>query len=178
MTNENQSIVTWKNRMVHDLVTDKILPFEDYCISKKLFVRKGNAWHIDHEQEVEFKGQKLNARWLNKNEVVQETVRRRSTRVSSPKQNEEIDYVEFYKNILSGIRKDYSRLFQEGFTQAILYLQGEKNLQIISVRGNAGDKYFKQIDAYPKIKMVPEDQIENFKIAANEVFADCQLTIG
>lgn len=54
----------WKRRLVHDLMTDQILTFEEYCLSKKLLVRQGNAWHINHEQEVEFKGQKLNARWV------------------------------------------------------------------------------------------------------------------
>lgn len=173
---ENIKVVTWKNRMVHDLMTDTVLPFEEYCISKKLLVRKGNAWHIDNEKEVKFKGQTLRAVWVNKDEIVQDV--RRTRRSSTPKQPKEIDYVEFYKNLLLEVRKDYKRLFQEGFTQSIVYLKGEKNLQIISTRGNAGDKYFKQLDAYPKIKLVPEDQMENFTTAMNEVFADCQLTIG
>lgn len=53
----------WKTQLVHDLVTDNILPCEEYLKSKNAIVKKGNTWHIDHEIEVEFKGQKLNARW-------------------------------------------------------------------------------------------------------------------
>lgn len=169
-------VVTWKNRMVHDLVTDTILPFEEYCINKELLVKKGNAWHIDNEKEVKHKNQILRAVWVNKNEIVQDTPRRKSSTTS--KQPKEIDYVEYYRNVLLDIRKDYKRLFQEGFTQSVIYLKGEKNLQIISTRGNAGEKYFKLFDAYPKIKIVPEEQMENFTIAMKEVFADCQLTIG
>ena len=53
----------WKTQLVHDLVTGNILPCEEYLKSKNAIVKKGNTWHIDHETEVEFKGQKLNARW-------------------------------------------------------------------------------------------------------------------
>lgn len=53
----------WKTQLVHDLVTDQILPCDEYLKSKNAVVKKGNTWHIDNEVEVDFKGQKLNARW-------------------------------------------------------------------------------------------------------------------
>lgn len=53
----------WKTQLVHDLVTDQILPCDEYLKSKNAAVKKGNTWHIDNEVEVEFRGQKLNARW-------------------------------------------------------------------------------------------------------------------
>lgn len=54
---------SWKTRLVHDLVTDKVLPFDEYCMSKQLFIKKGNAWHIDNEKEVKHKNQTLRAVW-------------------------------------------------------------------------------------------------------------------
>lgn len=53
----------WKTQLVHDLVTDQILSCDEYLKSKNAAVKKGNTWHIDNEVEVDFKGQKLNARW-------------------------------------------------------------------------------------------------------------------
>lgn len=54
---------TWKTRLVHDLVTDKVLPFDEYCMSKQLFIKKSNAYHIDKKVEVKHKKQILKAIW-------------------------------------------------------------------------------------------------------------------
>lgn len=54
---------SWKTRLVHDLVTDKVLPFDEYCMSKQLFIKKGNAYHIDNKVEVKHKKQILKAIW-------------------------------------------------------------------------------------------------------------------
>ena len=54
---------TWRTRLVHDLVTGKVLPFDEYCISKQLFIKKGNAYHIDNKVEVKHKKQILKAVW-------------------------------------------------------------------------------------------------------------------
>lgn len=54
---------SWKTRLVHDLVTDKVLPFDEYCMSKQLFIKKGNAYHIDNKVEVKHKKQILKAVW-------------------------------------------------------------------------------------------------------------------
>ncbi|MEG1008725.1 MAG: hypothetical protein RSF67_02715 [Clostridia bacterium] len=53
----------WKTRLVYDLVTDKVLPFDEYCMSKQLFIKKGNAYHIDNKVEVKHKKQILKAIW-------------------------------------------------------------------------------------------------------------------
>lgn len=53
----------WKRQLVHDLITDQILTCEEYLKSKNAAVKKVYTWHIDHEKEVKFKGQILNARW-------------------------------------------------------------------------------------------------------------------
>lgn len=60
---------TWKIRLVHDLVTDKVLPFDEYCMSKQLFIKKGNAYHIDNKVEVKHKKQILKAVWYEGEEV-------------------------------------------------------------------------------------------------------------
>lgn len=57
----------WRDYLVHDLITDTILPCDEYLLSKGSQIKKGNTYHIEHEVEVMFKGQKLNARWV-KNE--------------------------------------------------------------------------------------------------------------
>lgn len=59
----DKSKPTWKTRLVHDLVTDKVLPFDEYCMSKQLFIKKGNAYHIDNKVEVKHKKQILKAVW-------------------------------------------------------------------------------------------------------------------
>lgn len=57
----------WRDYLVHDLITDTILPCDEYLLSKGSQIKRGNTYHIEHEVEVMFKGQKLNARWV-KNE--------------------------------------------------------------------------------------------------------------